>query len=139
MSASFRNLFVQKRVELQRPYEMRRQPRSTRLPQVVDSHATDIDFDPARFSGSHIIIEFKPLLPPKRLKSFCFRGWRDRHQPPASHPADQLHQVCPATPPLAAAARWPCDAIPPAPSKLCVIHGISDRTRKLSCRNSSLF
>ncbi len=38
-----------------------------------------------RFSGSNVIIDFKPLLPPKRLKS---RGWLDRLP---SHNSRRLH------------------------------------------------
>ena len=64
MLASFRNFFVQKRIKLQRPNKMQCQPRSSKLPQVLNSHATRIDFHPARFRGSNII-KFKSHLPPQ--------------------------------------------------------------------------
>lgn len=126
MFASFRNHLVQKRVEMQRAKEMQRQPRTTELPQVLDSHATGIDLHPAWFSGSNSIIKFKPHLPPEWLHSLSCRDWFDRLPRDVSCLLNtqssgfvKLPQPSDYSLPR---GQWQCDAIPPAPSQRDAFH-----------------
>ena len=62
MLAAFRNHPLQKGIELQRLNQMQGQPWTAKLPQVFHTDAARINLDPAWFSNSNVIIEFKSFL-----------------------------------------------------------------------------
>ena len=103
-------------IQLQLANHFQSQPRSAKLPAVLNSNSRRIDFDPLRLDRRIIVnlVEQRQLLLAAAMSRWhatdpCF-------EPPAPHPADPLRQAYPARRQLAVVARRPCDKIRPAPN-----------------------